>query len=145
VVCGGHDPALFTSVDRIVLSPGVPPMAALDAADRAGIPWRAKIELASWFIEGTVLAITGTNGKSTVTTLVGEMCAATGRPTFVGGNLGRRMVKRSVRRPRKEDGIVVVRALQLSARAGREVTCQYCRRVLNITEDHLDRYQNFDQ
>ena len=52
LVCGGHDPKLFTSVDRIVLSPGVPPMPALDAADAAGVPVAGEIEMASWFVQG---------------------------------------------------------------------------------------------
>src|SRR5690606_13485001 len=70
---GGHDATLFSSVDHIVVSPGVPKLAALEAAERAGVPIASEIELASWFVRGQVVAITGTNGKSTVTTLVGEM------------------------------------------------------------------------
>ena len=104
---GGHDAALFTSVDQIVLSPGVPPLAALDAADAAGIPIASEIELASWFIDACVIGITGTNGKSTVTSLVGEMCALSGRPTFVGGNLGTPLCD-VVKTPAAQGGYVVV-------------------------------------
>jgi UDP-N-acetylmuramoylalanine--D-glutamate ligase len=92
LVLGAHDPALFTSVDHIVLSPGVPPMPALVAAEAAGVPIASEVELASWFIASFVIGITGTNGKSTVTTLVGEMCKRSGKPTFVGGNLGTPLV-----------------------------------------------------
>ncbi|MBC7174334.1 MAG: UDP-N-acetylmuramoyl-L-alanine--D-glutamate ligase, partial [Polyangiaceae bacterium] len=70
---GAHDPQLFTSVDRIVLSPGVPRLPALDAADAAGIPIASEIEVASWFVEGKIVGITGTNGKSTVTSMVGAI------------------------------------------------------------------------
>jgi UDP-N-acetylmuramoylalanine--D-glutamate ligase len=144
LVCGGHDPALFTSVDRIVLSPGVPPMPALEAADRAGIPVASEIELASWFIQGTVLGITGTNGKSTVTTLVGEMCAATGRPTFVGGNLGRPLVEAVGSEAAKKGGIVVVELSSFQLERVEHLHVNIAA-LLNLTEDHLDRYQRFDQ
>jgi UDP-N-acetylmuramoylalanine--D-glutamate ligase len=137
---GAHDAALFTSVDRIVVSPGVPPLAALDAADRAGIPIASEVELASWFIDpaACVIGITGTNGKSTVTTLVGEMCALSGRPTFVGGNLGTPLVA-VANTPAARAGYVVVelssyqleRVSQLRVHVGA---------LLNVTEDHLDRY-----
>jgi UDP-N-acetylmuramoylalanine--D-glutamate ligase len=89
---GGHPAALFTSVDRIVTSPGVPALPALRAAEDMGVPIASEIELASWFVRAPILGVTGTNGKSTVTTLVGEMCQASGRSTFVGGNLGTPLV-----------------------------------------------------
>src|SRR5262245_20794215 len=65
---GGHDRALFTAVDRIVVSPGVPLLPEIAAADRAGVPIASEIELACWFVDATVVGVTGTNGKSTVTT-----------------------------------------------------------------------------
>jgi UDP-N-acetylmuramoylalanine--D-glutamate ligase len=140
---GGHDPALFTSVDQIVLSPGVPPLAAIDAADHAGVPIASEVELASWFISAQVIGITGTNGKSTVTSLVGLMCEASGRPTFVGGNLGTPLCD-VVNTPAAQGGYVVVelssyqleRVSQLHVQVGA---------LLNITEDHLDRYASFEE
>lgn len=143
LVLGSHDASLFTSVDRIVLSPGVPPLAALDAADAAGIPIASEIELASWFLEGaTVVAITGTNGKSTVTTLVGEMCRRSGRPTFVGGNLGTPLVEVVGQEAAKRGGYVVVELssfqLERVDRFRADVSV-----LLNVTEDHLDRYASF--
>ncbi|MFW5921357.1 MAG: UDP-N-acetylmuramoyl-L-alanine--D-glutamate ligase, partial [Polyangiales bacterium] len=142
LVLGSHDPELFTSVDQIVLSPGVPSMEALDAADAAGVPVASEVELASWFLRGTVLAITGTNGKSTVTTLLGEMCKRTGRPTFVGGNLGTPLVDVVDTDAAAPEGLVVVElsSFQLERvdrfRANVAV-------LLNVSEDHLDRYDSF--
>src|SRR5690606_38184655 len=88
LVLGSHPESLFTSVDLVVVSPGVPPLPAIRAAEAAGIPVISEIELASRFVFGRIAAITGTNGKSTVTTLLGEMAKRSGVPTFVGGNLG---------------------------------------------------------
>ena len=138
---GAHDPALFTRVDQIVLSPGVPPMAALDAADEAGIPIASEVELASWFIDAFVIGITGTNGKSTVTTLVGEMCKRSGRPTFVGGNLGTPLVD-VVETPAAQGGYVVVELSSYQLERVSELRVQVGA-LLNVTEDHLDRYPSF--
>jgi UDP-N-acetylmuramoylalanine--D-glutamate ligase len=143
LVLGAHDAALFTSVDHIVLSPGVPPMPALEAADAAGIPIASEVELASWFISASVIAITGTNGKSTVTTLVGEMCKRSGRPTFVGGNLGTPFVDVVGTAASQRGGYVVVElsSYQLERVARLRVNVAA---LLNLTDDHLDRYATFD-
>lgn len=139
---GGHDVELFRSVDHIIVSPGVPPLPALDAAEQAGVPIASEIELASWFIDSWVVAITGTNGKSTVTSLIGEMLTQTGRPTFVGGNLGTPLVDVVGTDAAKPGGFVVVElsSFQLERvdrfRANVAV-------LLNITDDHLDRYDSF--
>jgi UDP-N-acetylmuramoylalanine--D-glutamate ligase len=85
---GGHRRETFTGAELIVLSPGVPEIPELAAARAAGVAITGEMELASRFVSGTLIAITGTNGKSTTTTLVGDIMRATGRPTFVGGNLG---------------------------------------------------------
>jgi UDP-N-acetylmuramoylalanine--D-glutamate ligase len=142
LVLGAHDPALFTSVDLVVVSPGVPPLAAVDAADAAGIPVVSEVELASWFIDATLIGITGTNGKSTVTTLVGDMCLRTGRPTFVGGNLGSPVVDAVGTEAAGPDGFVVVELssyqLERVDRFRANVAV-----LLNVTEDHLDRYASF--
>ena len=138
---GGHDPALFRKVDQIVLSPGVPPMAAIDAADRAGVPIASEVELASWFMSATVIGITGTNGKSTVTTLVGEMCEASGRPTFVGGNLGRPLCE-VANTEAAQGGYVVVELSSYQLERVSELRVQVGA-LLNLSEDHLDRYASF--
>jgi UDP-N-acetylmuramoylalanine--D-glutamate ligase len=140
---GGHDEALFTSVDAIVVSPGVPPLPALDAAVARGIGVMSEIELASRFLSSTLIGITGTNGKSTVTTLVGEMCKRTGRPTFVGGNLGTPLID-VVGTPAAERGgyaVVELSSFQLERVERLRVDVAV---LLNVSEDHLDRYPSFD-
>ena len=140
---GGHDPSVFASVDRIVVSPGVPKLAALDAADRAGVPIHSEVEVASWYLQGTLIGVTGTNGKSTVTSLLGEISRACGWPTFVGGNLGTPLVEAVGSEAAGPDGVVVVElsSFQLERvdtfRADVAV-------LLNVTPDHLDRYDSFD-
>ncbi|MEO0325236.1 MAG: UDP-N-acetylmuramoyl-L-alanine--D-glutamate ligase [Myxococcota bacterium] len=138
---GGHDPARFAAADLIVLSPGVPPLPALDAADAAGVPVWSEVELASRFLEGDLLAVTGTNGKSTVTSLLGAIfdAAADRRPAFVGGNLGT-PVTEAVGTP----------AAGPAGRVALEVSSFQLERVrdfrpdvavlTNLAEDHLDRY-----
>ena len=140
---GGHDQAQFTAVDAIVVSPGVPPLPAIDAALAKGIPVMSEIELASRFMTSTLIGITGTNGKSTVTTLVGEMCKRTGRPTFVGGNLGTPLID-VVGTPAADRGgyaVVELSSFQLERVERLRVDVAV---LLNVTEDHLDRYPSFD-
>lgn len=140
---GGHRRETFTAADLIVLSPGVPEIPELAAARAAGVTLTGEIELASRFVSSTLIAITGTNGKSTTTTLVGEMMRATGRPTFVGGNLGEPLAE-AVGTPAAEPGgvcIVEASSFQL------ETVDTFHPRVavlLNITADHLDRYPDMD-
>jgi len=144
LILGGHDPALFKSVDGIVLSPGVPRMEALDAADAYGVPIVSEIELASWFIHGTIVGITGTNGKSTVTSLVGLMCEKSGRPTFVGGNLGRPLVDVVGTSAADSEGIVVVEVSSFQLERLQRLRISVAA-LLNVTDDHLDRYLSFDE
>ena len=140
---GGHDAALFTSVDQIVLSPGVPMLPALQAAERAGIPIASEIELAARFVRGTLVGITGTNGKSTVTTLVGDMCLRSGRPTFVGGNLGTPLVDVVGTPAAGVGGYVVVELSSFQLERIDKLHIEVAA-LLNVTEDHLDRYASFE-
>lgn len=140
---GGHRTESFVGADLIVLSPGIPEMPALSAARAAGVAITGELELASQFVSGTIVAITGTNGKSTTTTLVGDMLRATGRPTFVGGNLGDPLAE-AVGTPAAEPGgfcVVEASSFQL------ETTVTFHPRVaalLNVTADHLDRYPDLE-
>ncbi len=140
---GAHEPRLFTSVDRIVLSPGVPPLPALDAADAAGVPVASEVELASWFVEGKVVGITGTNGKSTVTTMVGDIFRAAGLPTFVGGNLGTPLADVVGTEAASRRGVMVV---ELSSYQLERVDLFRANvaALLNVTPDHLDRYPSLE-
>jgi len=142
LVTGGHPVELFTAVDHIVVSPGVPPLAALTAAEQAGVPISSEIELASWFVAGRIVGITGTNGKSTVTTLIGQMCERAGLPTFVGGNLGRPLVEVVGTPAAGPEGVVVVELSSFQLERVAHLRCHVAL-LLNVTDDHLDRYADF--
>jgi UDP-N-acetylmuramoylalanine--D-glutamate ligase len=138
---GGHRTGSFVGADLVVMSPGVPELAEMAAAREAGVEVIAEIELAyRCLVPGAILiGITGTNGKSTTTALAGAICAASGRPSFCGGNLGTPLIE-AVDGPANVPGgyvVAEVAALQLE-------TCSRFRphvgASLNITEDHLDRY-----
>ena len=126
-----------------MLSPGVPPLPEVAAARAAGVPITGEMELASRFVRAPMVAITGTNGKSTTTTLCGQILAATGHPTFVGGNLGTPLAE-AVGQPAADAGgfvVVEVSSFQL------ETAERFRPRVavlLNITPDHLDRYAGIE-
>ena len=139
---GGHDTASFIGADLVVLSPGVPELAETRAARAAGVEVIAEIELAYRCFDpsATLIAITGTNGKSTTTALTGSLCAASERPTFCGGNLGNHPLIEAVDHPANAPGGLIVAEV-----AGFMLeTCTSFRpkvaACLNITEDHLDRY-----
>jgi UDP-N-acetylmuramoylalanine--D-glutamate ligase len=143
---GGHDTASFTGADLIVMSPGVPELDETRAARAAGVEVIAEIELAyrCFHPDATLIAITGTNGKSTTTALAGSLCEASGRPTFCGGNLGNHPLIEAVDHPANAPGGLIVAEV-----AGFMLeTCTSFRpkvaACLNITEDHLDRYGTMD-
>lgn len=137
---GAHRADTFAKADLVVMSPGVPPLAVVEDAEARGLPVVSEIELASWFTRAPIVAITGTNGKSTVTTLVGEILRAQGFLTFVGGNLGEAL-SHAVDTPAAEEGgrlVVEVSSYQLEkTRSFRPAVAVH----LNLTPDHLDRYR----
>jgi UDP-N-acetylmuramoylalanine--D-glutamate ligase len=136
---GGHRRDTFTAAELIVLSPGVPEIPELAAARAAGVAITGELELASRFVSSTLIAITGTNGKSTTTTLVGDMMRATGQPTFVGGNLGEPLAEAVGTPAAAPPGVCVVETSSFQL----ETVERFRPRVavlLNITADHLDRY-----
>jgi UDP-N-acetylmuramoylalanine--D-glutamate ligase len=140
---GGHKAETFLATDLIVLSPGVPEIPELAAARAAGVPVTGEMEVASRFIGASLIAITGTNGKSTTTTLAGAMTRASGRPTFVGGNLGDPLAL-AVGTPAGSPGgacVVEVSSFQLETV---ETLSPRVAVLLNITPDHLDRYRDLD-
>lgn len=144
-VLGGHPTEAFTSAELIVLSPGVPPLPALDAARAAGVPIIGELELGYRFIAAPVVAITGTNGKSTTTSLCGAMIAASGRPTFTGGNLGEPLCE-AINRGDAGLGADGVAVLELSSFQLETVETfrAHVAVLLNLSEDHLDRYPDFE-
>ncbi len=140
---GGHSAATFLQADLIVISPGVPEIPELQAARAAGIEVTGEIELAARFVRAPIVGITGTNGKSTVTSLVGAILAATGRPTFAGGNLGEPLIAAVDTPAAGPDGHLVVELSSFQLE-----TCQELRpavaALLNVTPDHLDRYPSME-
>jgi len=136
---GGEEREWLTGVDLVVPSPGVPEdNRLLQEAAKQRIPVLSEIELAYRFFRAPLMAITGTNGKSTTTSLVGEMLKASGRKVFVGGNLGAPFIGAVV--GDWEWGIIEVSSFQL------EWVEEFRPRIaalLNLTEDHLDRYPDF--
>jgi UDP-N-acetylmuramoylalanine--D-glutamate ligase len=141
-VLGPHEDRVFESADMIIVSPGVPhTLPQFKTARANNIPIFGEIELAGRFIETPIIAITGTNGKSTVTMLIGEMLRAAGHRVFLGGNLGTPLID-YVRGNDPADFVVAeISSFQLDTietfRPGVSV-------LLNITDDHLDRYADFD-
>lgn len=134
---GGHTIARFLASDLIVISPGVPlTLPVLAAAIAAKIPVLGEIEIACREFDAPLIAITGTNGKSTTTTLIGEIYAAWGKNPFVGGNLGTPLID-ATRRSDYDVIVAEISSFQLEA----IVTFhpQYAL-LLNLSEDHLDRY-----
>jgi UDP-N-acetylmuramoylalanine--D-glutamate ligase len=138
---GRHRTKTFTAADLIVLSPGVShTIEPVIQARERGIPVIGEIELASRFIRQPIVAITGTNGKTTTTELVGDMLVRSGFAVFVGGNIGNPLID-YVDGTQQADVIVAeISSFQLD-------TIQSFRAqvgvLLNITVDHLDRYPNF--
>ena len=139
---GGHPAEIFAGQDLIVLSPGVPPMPQIDAARAKGVFVTGELELASWYVESTMVAITGTNGKSTTTTLCGAMLGANGRPTFVGGNLGTPLSEAVGTHAGRPGGNCVVEVSSFQLETVRTFRPQVAV-LLNISPDHLDRYPDF--
>jgi UDP-N-acetylmuramoylalanine--D-glutamate ligase len=139
---GGMREASFVGADLVVTSPGVPTLPEMRAARAAGVEVIAEIELAYRFFhpEAELVAITGTNGKSTTTALAGALCAASGRPTFCGGNLGNMPLIDAVDHPANVAGGLVVAEV---AAFMLENCASFRPKVgvlTNITEDHLDRF-----
>jgi len=142
VETGGHGERTFRGQDLIVVSPGVPVDAPLLVQARSlGEAVIGEIELAAQFLPGPIVAITGSNGKTTTTTLTGEILVAGGLPTLVGGNIGTPAIS-LVERAKPESVIVLeVSSFQLE-------TIQTFRPkvavVLNVTPDHLDRHKTLE-
>jgi UDP-N-acetylmuramoylalanine--D-glutamate ligase len=138
---GAHKIEGFTGSDLVVVSPGVPhSLPALEAARRAGIPVIGEIELAFRYIKEPIVAITGTNGKTTTTSLVGKMLEASGRNVFVGGNIGAPLIDYVNAGTRAETIVAEISSFQLDTI---ETFRPEVGVLLNITEDHLDRYNDF--
>ncbi len=141
VEAGGHGLLTFRRQDLIVVSPGVP----MDTPEvrqvvALGMPVIGELELASRFLKGQVIAITGSNGKTTTTTLVGEILKRGGMETLVGGNIGMPVIDLVAKSRPETWNVLEVSSFQL------ETVEEFRPRiaaVLNITPDHLDRHKTF--
>src|ERR687894_184568 len=132
---------LLDQIELVVLSPGVPANSIpVRYAERAGAEVIGEVELAFRFLKGRIVGITGTNGKTTTTTLVGELLGDAGIPAQVGGNIGTPLV--SLVDSSREDGWTVVElsSYQLETVKAFRPTVAV---VLNLMPDHMDRYETF--
>ena len=141
VETGGHGLLTFRRQDLIIVSPGVPlNTPELAQVQKFGLPVMGEVELAGRFLKGKTLAITGSNGKTTTTSLCGDILAASGLPVQVGGNIGLPVI--ALVDESRDDGwsVLEVSSFQL------ETTEQFrpdIAVILNITPDHLDRHGSF--
>src|SRR5213076_2495651 len=127
------------AADLVVMSPGVPPLPETRAARARGIEVIAEIELAYRFLhpDATLLAITGTNGKSTTTALTGALCEQSGRPTFCGGNLGNMPMIDAVEHPANVPGGLIVAEVAAFMLENCSTFAANAGVLTNVTEDHL--------
>jgi UDP-N-acetylmuramoylalanine--D-glutamate ligase len=134
---GGFDAALFRDPGLLVVSPGISPKEpVIAAAGTRGIEVVGDVELFARAARGPVVAITGANGKSTVTSLVGEMCREAGFDAAVGGNIGVPVLD-LLRAPEPEVYVLELSSFQLETASSLNA---HAATVLNITPDHMDRY-----
>ncbi len=141
VETGGHGERTFQDQDLIVVSPGVPVDAEpLTQARGLGQPVIGEIQLAAEFLKGEIIAITGSNGKTTTTTLIGEILAAGGLKTLVGGNIGTPAISLVERSAPDTVTVLEVSSFQLETIRSFRPKIGI---VLNVTPDHLDRHRTF--
>jgi UDP-N-acetylmuramoylalanine--D-glutamate ligase len=142
VETGGHGERTFGQQDLIVISPGVPVNApALEPARNLSIPIIGEVELAARFLQGKLVAITGSNGKTTTTALAGDVVAAGGTKTLVGGNIGTPAISLVPESSAQTWTVLEISSFQLETI---QTFHPQVAVVLNVTPDHLDRHGTFD-
>ncbi len=140
---GGYDDAVLADVDVVYASPGVPWDAELlNHARQRGIPVSSEIDLFLKLCPGTVVGITGTNGKTTTTALTGDVLAAGDRPVMVGGNIGETVLDRLPEVTREHWVVLELSSFQLESV---ERPHLHVGVILNVTPDHLDRHGTFER
>jgi UDP-N-acetylmuramoylalanine--D-glutamate ligase len=139
---GLHRESTFLRQDLIVISPGVPAdLPVLDIARQKGIPVVPEIEVASWFLKGRLAGITGTNGKTTTTILLGRILEASGFSTFVGGNIGVPLLSAVDLDPPAAMIVSELSSFQLETISSFR---PHVAVLLNLSPNHLDRHPNFE-
>ena len=131
---------LLDQIELVIVSPGVPTKSIpLRYAERAGAEVIGEVELASRFLQGRIVAITGSNGKTTTTTLIGEFLKNAGVPAQVGGNIGTPLI--SLVESSREDGWTVAELSSFQLETIKEFHPSVAA-VLNVTPNHMDRYES---
>ncbi len=139
---GSHRLQDFLEADRIVVSPGIPlDIEPLAEARRQGIEIVGELEWAWRQVNLPVIAVTGTNGKTTTTALIGEMLKRAGRHPFIGGNIGTPLSEWLLSGAYADILVLELSSFQLDTASTFRPDAGV---LLNMTEDHLDRYENFD-
>jgi UDP-N-acetylmuramoylalanine--D-glutamate ligase len=140
---GGYDDGVLEGVDAVYASPGVPwDSELLDHARAAGIPVSSEIDLFLRLCPGTVIGITGTNGKTTTTALTGSVLAMGDRPVIVGGNIGDTVLDRLDEVTPAHWVVLELSTFQLESAEKPRIHVGV---ILNITPDHLDRHGTFER
>ncbi len=143
IEAGGHRPETLLGARMIVMSPGIPQdMELVTAAKEKGIRVTGELELVSRFIEAPIVAVTGTNGKTTVTTMIGQVLNSSGKKAFIGGNIGKPLAAYLACGEPADVVVAEVSSFQLDTA---EAFCPQVAVLLNIARDHLDRYRGFGQ
>ncbi len=141
VFAGNQDPSILNEgFDSVVLSPGVPrTIPLIQEAYKKNIPVIAEVELAYRYMKGRMVAITGTDGKSTTTSLVGHILSGLGIKTFTGGNLGTPFISFAGDTDERSVSVIELSSFQLESidKLKPDVSA-----ILNVTPDHLDRYDS---
>src|SRR5580693_5070575 len=133
--------AVFESADLIVISPGVPAdLAPLDAARRRGVRVIGEVELAAPFLHGRTIGITGTNGKTTTTALIGHILRESGIPTQVGGNIGTPVTAMIETSRPGQWNVLELSSFQVETISAFHADIAV---ALNVTQNHLDRHHTF--
>jgi len=138
---GGHRPQSFLGADLIIPSPGVPPIAEIRAAREKGVPVLAEIEIAFLFLRGRIVAVTGSNGKSTTTTLVHKMLKDAGLRARLAGNIGTPLV--SFVDKSRDDDIYVTEVSSFQLEYTERFTPAVAA-ILNVSENHIDWHGSFE-
>ncbi|MCD6298075.1 MAG: UDP-N-acetylmuramoyl-L-alanine--D-glutamate ligase [Deltaproteobacteria bacterium] len=139
---GGHKEATFLNAEMVIISPGVPhDTVLLNSLRKRNIPVIGELELAGRLIDTPMIAVTGTNGKSTVTAFIGRMLENAGFKVFIGGNIGTPLAAYAAGDKKADYAVVEVSSFQLDTI---ESFCPFVSVVLNISPDHLDRYPGYE-
>lgn len=139
---GGHDQKTFVCAHAIVVSPGIPlDLEELESARQKGIPIIGELELGVLFTDIDMVAVTGTNGKTTVTTMIGDLLKAAGHQVFIGGNIGTPLSEFVLSGAQADVLVLEVSSFQLDTAISFQ---PHVALLLNISPDHLDRYPNYE-